>query len=104
MMLADPYGVHAELLRVERLRRDVGDELIRRARVIQVVIVAQREVTEVHVSPSFPQAGASLAEAVPMSRTRGPDAELSNVKGRALHGLAGWSRLTCRGLCRLDLR
>src|SRR6266536_3180642 len=50
MMFADPYGVHAELLRVERLRRDIRDELIRRARVAQVVIVAQREVAEVHVS------------------------------------------------------
>jgi len=27
MMLADAPGVHAQFLRVERLRRDVGDEL-----------------------------------------------------------------------------
>ena len=31
--------------------RDVGDELVRRPRVVLVVIVAQREIAEVHAAP-----------------------------------------------------
>ena len=50
MVLADPGRMHADRLAVERLGRDVGDELIRRARVIVVVVVAQREIAEVHQS------------------------------------------------------
>ena len=48
VMLADPRGVHAQLLRVERLGGDVGDELVRRPRVVQIVVVAQREIAELH--------------------------------------------------------
>ena len=48
MMLADPGRVHAELVGVERLGGDVGDELVGVARVVLVVIVAQREVAEFH--------------------------------------------------------
>ena len=48
VVLADPGGVHAELVGIERLGGNVGDELVRGAGVIVVVIVAQREIAEVH--------------------------------------------------------
>ena len=48
MMLADPGRMHAELVGIERLGGDVGDELIRRTIVVFVVVVAQREITEIH--------------------------------------------------------
>src|SRR5262249_14741426 len=48
VMLTDPRGVHAKLLRVERFDGDVGDELVRRARIVQVVVVTEREVPEFH--------------------------------------------------------
>ena len=51
MMLADPGRVHADLVGIERLSRDVGDELVRRPWVVLVVIVAQREIAEVHAAP-----------------------------------------------------
>ena len=57
MMLADPGRVHAELVGVERFGGDVGDELVGRARVVVVVIVAEREVAEFH-RVSFPRLGA----------------------------------------------
>ena len=50
MMLADPGRMHAELVGVERLGGDVGDELVGVARVVLVVIVAQREISEFHFS------------------------------------------------------
>ena len=50
MMLADPGRMHAELVGIERLGGDVGDELVRGARIIFVVIIAQRKVAEIHVS------------------------------------------------------
>ena len=51
VMLADPGRVHADLVGIQRLSRDVGDELVRRPRVVLVVIVAQREIAEVHAAP-----------------------------------------------------
>jgi hypothetical protein len=45
--------IHAELVGVQRLLGDVGDELVRRPRVVLVVIVAQGEVAEVHNTPPF---------------------------------------------------
>ena len=48
MVLADPGRVHAELVGIERLGGDVGNELIGGARVVFVVVVAQCEVAEVH--------------------------------------------------------
>jgi len=48
VMLADPGGVHAELVGKERFGGDLGDELVRGAGVVVVVIVAQREIAEVH--------------------------------------------------------
>ena len=48
MMLADPGRMHAELVGVKRLGGDVGDELVGVARVVFVVIVAQREIAEFH--------------------------------------------------------
>src|SRR5215510_6764686 len=47
-MLPDPCRVHAELVGVECLVRDVGDELVGRPRVGVVMIVAQREISELH--------------------------------------------------------
>src|SRR6266436_4877127 len=64
-MFADPSRMHAELIGVDRLGSDVGNELVRIARVILVVIVAQREVAKFHddLSPNrsarrFSSAGA----------------------------------------------
>jgi hypothetical protein len=48
MVLADPGRVHAELVRIERLGGDVGDELVRAPPVVLVVVIAQREVAEFH--------------------------------------------------------
>ena len=49
MMLADPDRMHAELLGVQRFGGDVGDELVGRAGIVLVVIVAKRKVTKLHV-------------------------------------------------------
>ena len=48
MMLADPGRVHAELVGIERLGDDVGDELIGGAGIVGVMVVAEREIAEVH--------------------------------------------------------
>jgi hypothetical protein len=40
--------VHAELVGIERLGGDVGDELVGGAIVVFVVVVAQREIPELH--------------------------------------------------------
>jgi len=48
MMLANPHRMHADLLGVKRLGGDVGDELVRAARVVFVMVVAQGEITEFH--------------------------------------------------------
>src|SRR5271165_1715580 len=48
MMLADPRRVEADLLSVNRLVEDVGDEAVRVAAVVIVVVVAQREIAELH--------------------------------------------------------
>src|SRR6185436_8754257 len=48
MMLADPGRMHAELVGVQRFGGDIGHELIGVARIVFVVIVAQREITELH--------------------------------------------------------
>jgi len=48
MVLADPGRVHAEFVGIDRLGRDVGHELIGGPRIVGVVIVAQREVSEIH--------------------------------------------------------
>jgi hypothetical protein len=37
-----------ELVGIERFGGDVGDKLVRRARIIVIVIVAQREVAKIH--------------------------------------------------------
>src|SRR5262249_6278554 len=57
MVLADPSRVHAELVGVQGLLRDVGDELVRRPCVVLVVIVAQGEVAEFHNTPPFGSPG-----------------------------------------------
>src|SRR5258705_8013979 len=51
MMLADPGRMHAEPIGVQCFFRYVGDELVRRPRVVLVVIVAQGEVAEFHHTP-----------------------------------------------------
>jgi hypothetical protein len=43
--------MHAEPIGVQRFFRYVGDELVRRPRVVFVVIVAQGEVAEFHHTP-----------------------------------------------------
>ena len=57
MVFADPGRVHADLFGIKRLGGDVGDELVRGAPIILVVIVAEREVAEVHARS--PDVGAS---------------------------------------------
>ena len=51
MVLADPRRVHAELVGIERLLRDVGNELVRRPRVVLVVIVAEGKIAKFHSAP-----------------------------------------------------
>ena len=48
MMLADPGRMHAQLVGIDRLVEDVGDEDVGRARVVLVMIVAEREIAEIH--------------------------------------------------------
>src|SRR5438309_303154 len=49
-MLADPDRVHTQLLRIDGLRQDIGDALVRASAVVAVVVVAEREVAEFHFS------------------------------------------------------
>ena len=48
VMLADPGRVHAKFLGIECLGGDVRNELVRGTDIVFVVIVAQREIAEVH--------------------------------------------------------
>lgn len=48
MVLPDPDRMHAERVGIERLCSYFGNELVGLARVVQIVIVAEREVTEIH--------------------------------------------------------
>src|SRR3977135_84723 len=48
MMLADPGRVEADFLGPQRLGVDVLDEVLVRARIVGIAVVAQREVTELH--------------------------------------------------------
>ena len=48
MVLADPGRMHADLLGVERFRGDVLDELVSRALVVLIVIIAQGEISKIH--------------------------------------------------------
>src|SRR5262249_62250601 len=50
MMLADPGRMQAHLLGKQRLVVDVLDEVLGRARIVGIAIVAEREVAEVHRS------------------------------------------------------
>src|ERR1700734_4181806 len=43
--------MEANLLGIDRLVEDVGDQLIRGARVVFVMVVAQREIAELHGRP-----------------------------------------------------
>src|SRR5262249_2457357 len=48
MVLADPNRVHAELLGVQRLVDNLLHKLVRGTRITVVVIVAEREIAELH--------------------------------------------------------
>ena len=50
VMLADPRRVQANLFGVNRLVENIGDEGIGPARIVVVVIVAQREIAEFHLA------------------------------------------------------
>jgi len=50
VMLADPGRMHADLFGVKRLGGDVGDELVGRAGIVFVMVVAQREIAEFHLT------------------------------------------------------
>src|SRR5260221_9265072 len=68
MMLAVPGRVHAELVGIDRLVGDVGDELVGRPRIVVVVIVAQREIAEIHRVPPEVAGGGSSAAFAPNHR------------------------------------
>src|SRR5215470_13839341 len=53
MVLADPGRVQANLFGPQRLGIDVLQELLGRARIVGVAVVAQREVAEFHGGPSW---------------------------------------------------
>jgi hypothetical protein len=48
MMFADPGGMHADFIGIDRLIADLHDELVRGALVARIVIVAEREIAKFH--------------------------------------------------------
>jgi hypothetical protein len=50
MMLADPCRIEPDLFGINCLVEDVGDEPVRVARIVVVVVVAEREIAKVHIS------------------------------------------------------
>ena len=54
MMLADPGGSEADLLGVNRFVDDRGNEFVGSAQVVQIMIVAEREISELHARASTP--------------------------------------------------
>ena len=48
MMLADPRRMETDLFGVDRLADNVGDETVGTPTIVHVVIVAEREMTELH--------------------------------------------------------
>jgi hypothetical protein len=52
VVLADPDRVHADPVGLQGFLGNIADELVRRARIVLLVIVADREVAEFHV-PRF---------------------------------------------------
>src|SRR5690242_19319274 len=61
MMFADPRRMQPDVLGIDGLVEDVGDELIGAAPVVDVVIVAQREIAEFYqFSPMPARNGANL--------------------------------------------
>src|SRR5262249_17168313 len=59
MMLANPSGVHAELLGVQRLIGNLLHKLVRGTRIAVVVIVAEREIAELHGPSQCPSANST---------------------------------------------
>jgi hypothetical protein len=45
--------MHADLFGVKRFGSDVGDELVGRAPIVFVMVVAQREIAEIHLTLPF---------------------------------------------------
>jgi hypothetical protein len=50
MVLADPGRMEADRFGIDRLVDDVGDEAVGASRIAFVVVVAQREIAEFHLS------------------------------------------------------
>ncbi len=48
-MLSDPSRMHADLFGVYRLVRNIEDELVRTSRIVAIINVAEREITEIHI-------------------------------------------------------
>ena len=48
MMFTDPSGMEADLIGIDRLVKDVGNELVGIPMVVLVVVVAEREIAEMH--------------------------------------------------------
>jgi hypothetical protein len=49
MMLADPRGMKADLLGIDRLVENIGDELVSAPFIVVIMVVAQREIAELHL-------------------------------------------------------
>src|SRR5262249_26663611 len=84
MMLADPGRMEADRLGIERLVENVGDELVGAAPVIGIVVVAQREIAELHPS-SF--GGADAIEWLGDRRSRLTETILAPIDARPLQRL-----------------
>ena len=48
MMLADPGGMHSKFIRQDGFCQNILNELVRTPRVVQVMIIAEREIAKVH--------------------------------------------------------
>src|SRR5579862_392208 len=51
MVLADPSGMKSELVREDRFVDNIVDILVGAAAVVRIVVVAQREIAEIHWFP-----------------------------------------------------
>jgi hypothetical protein len=71
MVLADPCRVQTYIFGVDRLIDDVGDELVGRARIVAIGVVAEREVAELHVQNSSLEA--TQARILQAYRTPSPE-------------------------------
>src|SRR5262245_59161223 len=89
VMLTDPGRMHAKLLGVECLGSDVGDELIRGAGIVFIVVVTEREIPEVHGPSSWLATGgtsdiATVADAIDNATVAGALIQKRRIAVKAL--------------------